>query len=185
MKIDDGKGKNGQMSVSVAQRGNVSAKTAHRIFYVSRDSGLAFNAIYEDITAAAGDVVAYLKNTSPSRNLFVKHIEFHSAENVKWKIHHVSGVAASGTVITPVNIDLASGRPAEATAMSGDTSITGLTNIAQLGSHRSQAAGDSYMDFEGALLLGPQDAVSVEYASGTTGLCSNDIFFWFEDLDHA
>lgn len=185
MKIEDGKGKNGDMSVSVAQRGNVSSKNADRSYYVSRDDGQAYNIVYDGMTVASGDYTAYLKNTSTTRNMFVATVEFHSVEACKWKIWSVTGTAASGETVTPTNLNLASGRTAEAIAMSGNTPITGLTTVAQLGSHRSQALGDSEMDFQGALLLGPGDAIVVEMDSGTTGLVSHDIFVWYENLDHA
>jgi len=180
--IEDGKGKNGKASVSAVQRLNVSAKTAPRSFYASRDFGLAYNAVYDEITGAAGDYVMYLKNTSSSRNLFIGHIEFHSVENVKWKVWEVTGTAAAGSTVTPSNFNLQSGIPAEASAMNGDTPITGLTNAKQLGTHRSQALGDSEMDFQGALLLGPNKAIAVEYDSGVTGVCSFDCFFWYETI---
>ena len=185
MKIEDGKGKNGDCSVSSVQRLNVSAKTAPRHFYASRDFGQAFNAVYDDMTVAAGEFAAYLKNTSTTRNLFVGHTEFHSAENVKWKIFEVTGTAASGATVTPSNFNLASGQPAETSAMSGDTAITGLTAVKQLGTHRSEAFGDSSMEFDGALVLGPGKAIAIEYDAGTTGLCSLDVFFWFEDIGAA
>lgn len=182
MKIEDGKGKNGDASVSSVQRLNVSAKIAERYFYASRDFGQAFNAVYDNQTVAAGEYSAYLKNTSTTRNLFVNHVEFHAVENVKWKIWEVTGTAASGETVTPSNFNLASGQPAEAIAMSGDTAITGLTTVKQLGSHRSEALSDSEMDYEGALILGPGKAIVVEYDTGTTGLCSHDIFFWYESI---
>jgi len=180
--IEDGKGKNGKASVSSVQRLNVSSKTAPRMFYASRDFGLAYNAVYDNITSAAGEYTAYLKNTSSTRNMFINHIEFHSAESVKWKIWHVSGTAASGETVTPTETNLSKNIPAEAIAMAGDTAITGLTNIAQVGTHRSEAFGDSEMDWSGALILGPGDAIAVEYDTGTSGLCSHDIFFWYEGL---
>jgi len=180
--IEDGKGKNGKMSVSTTQRGNVSAKTAPRKFYASRDDGLAYNAVYDPMTMAAGEYSAYLKNTSSTRNLFVSQIEFHSVESVKWKIWSVSGTAASGTAVVPTELNLSKGIAAEAVAMHGDTAITGLTTIVQVGSHRSQALSDSGMNFEGALILGPGDAIAIEYDTGTAGICSHDIFMWFEDL---
>jgi len=182
MKIEDGKGKNGDASVSSVQRLNVSGKNAPRYFYASRDFGLAFNAVYDDLTVAAGEYSAYLKNTSSTRNLFIGHVEFHSAESVKWKIWEVSGTAASGASLIPSSFNLASGIPAEADAMSGDTAITGLTTIKQIGSHRSEALSDSAMDFEGALILGPGKAIAIEYDTGTTGICSHDIFFWYETI---
>ena len=182
MKIEDGKGKNGDASVSVAQRLNVSSKTAERIYYISREDGRAYNAVFDDMASAAGEYTMYLKNTSSSRNLFIDEIEFHSVEAVKWKVWVVTGTAAAGETVLPTELNLAKSITAEATAMAGNTPITGLTNIAQVGSHRTQAAGDSGMDFHGALILGPGDAIAVEYDSGTAGICSHDCFFWFEEI---
>ncbi len=182
MRIEDGKGKNGAASVSTVQRLNVSGKNAPRMMYASRDFGLAYNAVYDGITAAANDYTAYLKNTSSTRNLYVSTIQFHSAENVKWKIWSVTGTAASGETVTPSALNLSKNIPAEATAMAGNTSITGLTTVVQLGAHRSPANGDSDMNYAGALILGPGDAIAIEYDAGTTGVCSHDIYMWFEDL---
>jgi len=180
--IEDGKGSGKKMSVSTTQRGNVSAKTAPRMYYASRDVGLAYNAVYDPMTMAAGEYSAYVKNSSSTRNLFISEIEFHSVENVKWKIWSVSGTAAAGTTVTPTELNLSKGIAAEAVCMHGDTAITGLTTIAQVGSHRSQALSDSGMNFQGSLILGPGDAIAIEYDTGTGGICSHDIFFWFEDL---
>lgn len=180
--IEDGKGSGRKASVSSVQRLNVSAKTAPRYFYASRDFGLAYNAVYDGITAAANDYTAYLKNTSSTRNLFINHIEFHSVEAVKWKIWTVTGTAAAGEAVTPTPFNVSKSITAEATAMAGDTAITGLTTVAQIGSHRTEATSEAGMHFEGALILGPGDAVAVEYDTGTTGICSHDIFFWFEDI---
>lgn len=182
MRIEDGKGKNGAASVSAVQRLNVSSKTAPRKFYASRDFGLAYNAVYDEMTAASGDYVAYLKNTSTDSNLFVDHIEFHSVENVKWKIWETTGTAASGTAITPTELFVGRGIPADVSAMSGDTAITGLTVSNQLGTHRSQALSDSAMNYAGSLILSPSRAMVIEYDTGTTGLCSIDIHFFFEKI---
>jgi hypothetical protein len=183
MKIEDGKGKNGDMSVSASQRGNVSAKTNPRIFYASRDDQQAYNAIMDNgFSAAAGNYVFYFKNTSTTRNCFIKHIEFHSVEAVKWRIWEVSGVAAAGTTITPSNLNLSSGLGAEAICMGGGATITGLTTIKQIGVHRTEALSESEMNYEDALILGPGKAIAVEYDTGTTGICEIDLFFHYEDL---
>ena len=182
MKIEDGKGKNGDMSVSVSQRGNVSAKTKNRLFYVSRDDGLAFNAVMPTFSAAAGEYVFYIKNTSADKNMMINHIELHSVEAVHWKFFEVTGTAAAGTAITPSNLNLGSGRQAEATCMGGGATITGLTLGKQLGSHRTEATGEAGMDWGGGLILSPNTAIVVEYDTGTTGLCEIDCLFHFETI---
>jgi len=186
MRIQDGKGKNGDMSVSSVQRGNVSAKTAPRMFYASRDFGECFNAIsLGDNDYAPGEYCFYAKNTSSTRNLFVKHIEFHATDALEWKIFEASGTAAGGTVITPSNLNLGSGIVAEASCMGGGAAITGLTAGKLIGTHRNTALSESEMNFDGALILTPNKAIVVELeaeAGGTSGICEVDLFFWYEDL---
>ena len=182
MKIEDGKGKNGDCSVSVAQRLNVSAKTRDRVFYVSRDDEQAFNAIMPSFSAAAGDYVFYLKNSSSTKNIFLHSIEFHSLQAVQWKVWQVTGTAAGGTVITPSNLNLGSGRTAEATCMGGAATITGLTLGNQIGTHRTQATGEAGMNFGQGLILAPNTAIVVEYDTGTTGLCEIDCVYHYEPI---
>ena len=186
MKIEDGKGKSGDMSVSASQRGNVSAKTAPRIFYISRDDERAFNAItVGGNDYAAGEFCFYLKNTSSTRNLMIQHLEFHSEDAVRFIINQVTGTAAGGTAITPSNLKLSSGIPAEATAMGGGAAITGLTVSKVIGTHRTTALSESEMDYGGALILGPGNAIAVEFdseAGGTSGIVEIDAFFHYEGI---
>lgn len=182
VKIDDGKGGGKQMSVSSTQRGNVSAKTANRIFYSSRDDGLAFAAIYDDVAAAAGEYVAYLKNSSSTKNLFIKDVSFGGVESIKWRIWVVSGTAAAGEEVTPTELNLSKSIPAEALAMAGNTAITGLTNIEQIGTHRTAAMQDGLAMRHSSTILGPNDAIAVEYETGTAGLCEIEVHFWYEEI---
>ena len=185
MIIEDGKGKNGAMSVSNVQRGNVSAKTNPRIFYSSRDEQKAYNAIMPSFSAAAGEYVFYIKNTSLTDNLFVKHIEFHGVQAVHWKVWEVTGTAAAGTTITPANLNLSSGLTSATICMGGGVTITGLTTVKQIGTHRTTAGGQGEMNYENALILGPNKAIAVEYDTGTTGLCEIDFSYHFESLSAA
>lgn len=178
--IEDGKGSGKKASVSTVQRLNVSAKTKNRLFYISRDDGLAYNAVMPSFSGTAGDYVFYLKNTAADKNLYINNIEYHSLQAVSWKVFQVTGTAAAGTVITPVNLNLGSGRPAEVTAMGGAATITGLTVGNQLGTHRTQATGDGQQDWGGGLILSPSTAIMIEYDAGTTGLCEIDCIFHFE-----
>tara|TARA_R110000822_G_scaffold59307_5_gene148033 strand:- start:281 stop:850 length:570 start_codon:yes stop_codon:yes gene_type:complete len=186
MKIEDGKGKNGDASVSAVQRLNVSSKTGPRMFYISRDDGLTFDAIsIGDNDYAAGEYCFYLKNTSATRNLYIQHLEFHSTDACRLVIDEVTGTAAGGTVIVPSNLNLGSGLLGEATSMGGGAAITGLTKVKQIGTHRNAALADSEMDYQGSLILSPNKAIAVEYDAeygGTTGIIEIDAFFWFETI---
>jgi hypothetical protein len=183
LQIEDGKGSGRSCSVSTVNRLNVSAKTNPRIFYSSRDDGLAFNLISTDSGATAGEYIFYIKNSSATRNLFVKHIEFHSANAAVWKVWEVTGTA-SGTTITSSNLNLSSGQVAEAVGV-GDGAITGLTTVKQIGTHRNDANGEGEMTYDDALILGTGKAIAVEYDTGTTGSAEIDCFFHYEDIGAA
>lgn len=181
--LDDGLGKNGPMEVNEDRRGNVSSSVNPRIFYSSRDKQSAYNAIMPEFGgsgAAAGNYVFYLKNDSKTEDIFIQHIEFHSVNSVKWKVWEVTGTAAGGTTITPGNLNLGSGKTADATCMGGGATITGLTTVKQIGTHRTEANGEGEMDYGDALILKSGNAIAVEYDTGTTGECEIDCFFHFE-----
>lgn len=166
-------------TVSSFNRLNVSAKTNPRLFYASRDEAQSFNAISDTSNAATGTYVHYLKNTSKTKNLFVKHIEFHSVNAAKWKIWHVTGTA-TGTDVVPSNLNLGSGLLAE-TECKGNGSVTGLSNIKQIGVHRNDALGEGAMEYDDSLLISPEQAIAIEYI-GATGDVETDIFFHFETI---
>ena len=179
--IQDGGGSGRLATVSSFFRLNVSAKTNPRIFYSSRDEGKAFNCISTDASAAAGDIIFYIKNTSTTDNLYMKHIEFHSENAAVWKVWNVTGTAAGSTSLTPSNLNLGSPNVAEATSR-GDGAITGLTNVKQIGTHRNGANGEGEMNYENALILPPGAAIAIEYDSGTTGAAEIDCFFHYETI---
>jgi len=181
MKIEDGKGKNGDMSVSVTQRGNVSAKTAPRPMYAGRDDGLSYSAIYH-FTAAAGEHVAYLKNTSETRNMFIGDISFGGVQSVLWKGFFVTGTAAAGESVTPIPTNKSKNIAAAAEAMAGDTAITGLTEAGEFTTRRSPANDTNEENFDGTVILGPGDAIAIEYDAGTSGIGEVDIHFHYEDI---
>ena len=178
--IQDGGGSGRLATVSAFFRLNVSAKTNPRTFYASRDEGQTFNAISIDTSAAAGDYIWYLKNTSTDKNLYVKHIEFHSTNAAVWAVWEVTGTA-SGTSITPANLNLGSANAAEAICI-GDGAVSGLTTVKRIGTHRNDALGEGEMLYEDALILAPNSAIAVEYDQGTTGAAEIDCFFHYETI---
>ena len=177
---NDGIGKNGPASVSVSRRGNVSAKTAPRKYYTSRDDQQTFDAIQPSFSATAGNYVQYLKNTSTSKNLFIDDVFCSSLNAAVFKVWEVTGTAAAGTTISPSNMNLASGLEAEAVSMGGGSTITGLTVVKQVGHLRVSAASHDDKEYDGALILGPNKAIAIEYDTGTTGLCETYIEFHYE-----
>ncbi len=168
-------------TVSVENRLNNSSKSNPRTFYVSRDDGLTFTLASVDSSAAAGDLIAYLKNDSTTRNVYIKEIQVSALNAALWKVFEVTGTAAGSSAITPSNINLASGQTADATAR-GDGALTGLTTADLIRSTRTTAGDAMNIVFDDALILGPSDAIAVEYDTGTTGAAEVNIMLHFEDI---
>jgi hypothetical protein len=182
MKIEDGEGSNGDMGVTASQRGKVSSRSSPRTLYAARDKGLSFSSIYT-FTAASGDYVAYLKNTSSTKNMFIGDVSMGGVNSILWKFWFVTGTAAAGEAVTPIPTNHSKKIPAEATAMAGDTTITGLTTDGNFSVFRSAAASSFEEHFDGSTILGPGDAMMIEYDTGASGVGEIDIHFHYEDLD--
>jgi hypothetical protein len=165
------------MDVTDKGEARVYSSSNPGIFHSSYEEQLAFNAIMPSFSAAAGDYVFYLKNTSTTHLIHIDSIEFHSVESVHWKIFQCTGTAAGGTDITANLLNLGGNNTAAAVSMGGGATITGLTIGTQVGTHRTQATGEASMTFGGALFLGSGQAIVVEYDTGTTGLCEIDCIF--------
>ena len=181
--IEDGKGRGYISSVSESNRLNVSSKSNPRAFYISRDDGLAFNVASVDVDADAGDIICYVKNTSTTRNLYVRQIHYGSLNAALWKTWQVTGTAG-GTEISPGNLNLTSGKSAEATAF-GSNPVTGLSLDKLLSSHRNTAGAHGIEPWEDVLVLGPNNAIAVEYDTGTTGPAEVNIEFHYEDITRS
>jgi hypothetical protein len=180
MRIADGAGSGKEASVTSDNRLDVSSRANPRIYYVSRDDGQAYSVSSNDASAAAGTYILYLKNTSTTRNLFVDDIILGGVETALWKIWFVTGTAAGGNAKTPVNLNKTSPNAADATAR-GDDSITGLTvSGEQIGTLRTPANDSKELATSDAIELGQNDAIAIEYDTGTTGIAEAEIVFYYE-----
>ena len=166
--IIDGKGRGYKAGVSSKNRllGSVESNlTGH---FVSVEDGLAFNINSIDSSADAGDYICDLKNTSKTNVLFIDLVRVSAANAALFKIFEVTGTAAGSSAITPKNLNLSSGKSAEATAR-GDGAITGLTADGIIANVRTSAGTSAAVPFDDILTLGTDDAIAIEYDTGTTG----------------
>jgi len=184
MQIEDGVGRGFLVSVSESHRLNVSAKTAPRPFYIARDDGRAFALDSIVASAAAGNIVLYLKNTSDTRNMFVDVICVSALNAALWKLSDATGTAAGGSVLVPGNLNRGSSLLAEVDSR-GDGSVTGTASSARLGAVRSAASSSAEFTFGGSLILVPNQAIQVEYDAGTTGAAEVAAVFHYEDVGRA
>ena len=164
--------------VTTDNRLDTSSRVNGRIYYQSRDSGKAFSITSFDTTAAT-EFMLYFKNDSTTEKFHVEIVTLSAVETVLWKLHQVTGTAAGGAVVTPVNLNLSSGVSASATAR-GTGAITGLTSSSVLDAIRTVATGGAELNLRDALILGEDDAIAIEYDTGTTGLCEAVIIGYYE-----
>lgn len=158
---------------------NVSSRVDDRIFYTSRDQGQAYSLRIEDDDAAAADLVLYLRNDSKDKRLYITDIHFNSENAGTFKIGFGDATAATGTAVTPVNLNRSSSNDADATAF-GNGAVGGVAASVFFATVRTPA--NTFIEWESkdALILGQNDNVIIEYDTGTTGDIELDIFFFIE-----
>lgn len=181
--VKDGTGKGTLARVSIDNRLDTSSRSNPRSYYVSRDDAQVYNATSDVTSAAAGDYVLYIKNTSTTNNLFIGAIEYHSTEAVQWRVWEVTGTPGGASSVEAKNLKLGSGNLADADVYA-NAAVTGLTTKGgAIGVHRTDTNGAADMEFGDSLILSPQTAIAIEYHAGTTGQCEIDCFMYFEDID--
>lgn len=172
---------NGVVHVNQRKRFDTSAMTDSRIYYISRDDEKAYIVSYDALTIVQNDVVSQLKNTSTDQNLVIAAGSFSSSVAQKFKINFCTGVAAAGETVTATNIH-SQGGAAEAAAMSGGTSITGLVIGAFVLSRRVLAGTTKNFDFSDSFILAPGAQIMVTCVGATGGEVDIDFLFHHESV---
>ena len=181
MLINDGQGKNGPMGVNAESRGKISSSNAERGFFAARDKGLSYSAVYI-FDAAATEHVAYLKNTSTDKNLFIGNVSIGTVNSVLFKLFFATGTATTGETVIPVPTNKARTLAAPASAIAGDTAIASLGVDGLVGIQRTTSNATVQKDYKGLLQLGPGEAVVWEYDTGSSGIGEIEALFHFEDI---
>jgi len=161
VRIEDGGGKNGNVTVSNNQRLDTSARAASRQYYESRDTGQVYTVISVDATAVANEETIYVQNTSTSKDMIIEKITISADVDSQWRVKFVTGTADGGSVITPVNLNKASSNTAAATCR-GNGAIGSITDDGDITIVRIGADGHDEVRFSEALRLGQDDAIAVE-----------------------
>lgn len=161
--------------VSDAKRLTVESVSESNVASASRESGRCFSIIAIDAGPVAAEYTAYVKNISSEKDFVIDQIITSQVDaDVIWKLSSVTGTAA-GTAIIPVSLNLEVDRPAtlELTALGGAAGVTGLTPVAELFTWMGGAVYSSYtLEVNGAIVLGQDKAIAVEYDAGTGSACS-------------
>jgi hypothetical protein len=119
--------------------------------------------------AATGEFVVYWRNASPNKELVISDIEVSAGEECRVKLHFVTGTAASGTELTPTNLNRGASRsaPDDSTvmAMEGNTTtpISGLTSASLIDIVGIPvASGHESLNIGDRVRLGQNDAIALE-----------------------
>jgi hypothetical protein len=112
----------------------------------------------------AADEFFYMKNDNTRHDIIISRLQFNAASAETITLARVTGTAAGGTTLTPVNRTLGSGQVPSATIESG-VDITGLTPGANLEIWEG-TTGDPIDLTNRPIVLGPTEAVAL---SATTG----------------
>ena len=179
LQIEDGRGTGSLVKITNDNRMSVNSKQGRRSYYISRDEGQTYNIISHDATAAAGTFICYMQNTSTSLNMFIDLIRVGGENTALWKVWFVTGTAAGGNALTATNLNRSSSNAADVNAR-GDDSITGLTTDVEIATMRAPANADVDIPFDDTLILGQNDALAVEYDTGTTGIAEVLARVYFE-----
>ena len=141
-------------------RTRVSARTASRIEYNSRNQENAFSWTSQYL-AGAGDLVLFLRNTHEEKRIFIDNIEFGSDVNALFTVKKVTGSASGTNNIDAFNISFESSEPAESVCKfnpSGTQTDDGTGRIILCEANRSEAR-----QFDGYILdiAGPSKALAI------------------------
>lgn len=169
LQIEDGTGSGVSAGVTLDNRFMVDSRNARRSFFISRDEGQVYNLNSHDASAEAGTFIAYWKNTSTTRSLVIDLLRVGAVETVLWKVWFVTGTATGGNVLIPTNLNSNSSNVAEATAR-GDDAIANISTVTQIANARTPANESLNVPFDNTLIIGQNDAIAVEYNTGTTGI---------------
>jgi hypothetical protein len=166
LQIEDGLG-TGRLA-GISTTGNrllVDSRSDTRIYFISRDNGDAYTMVSIDTPSAGGEYNFYFKNTSTTQKFYVSDIEVGAADLAIFKLSVVTGTA-SGTTITPTNLNLTSGNVATATVL-GNGAISGLTESSVLAVISVPADSTEAFKTSDSLVLGQGDAIAVEFDTGS------------------
>ena len=165
VQINDPDGK----AVGVSLTGNrldVSARADSRIYYVSRDDGQAYSITSIDSPSAADEYNLFFKNTSSNKNFVVSEFLVSSAVLTIFKISTVTDATpATGTAITPVNLNATSANEADATVL-GNAAVVNLVEKNLLFTLNINADDQVHFDTHDSIILGKNDAIAIEYDVG-------------------
>ena len=141
-------------------RSSVSARTAPRIAYNSRNQENAFSWT-ANYLAGADDLVLFLRNTHAEKRLFIDNIEFGSDADAVFTVKRVTGTASGTNHVTGFNLNFESTEVADCVCKcdpGGTQTDDGIVRII-----RCKANSSEVRRFDGYILdkAGPSKALAI------------------------
>lgn len=136
-------------------------------------------------SAAAEGAALYVKNTSPTKPVHVGAVRTCSdvMGNIKWTMNHGATSHNTGTgtqtTATAENMNTQSNLALSADLYAGTngTTVTGGTQVTQWIDH---GPGHSVQDFEGGMIIGPGDSMSILATPSATGDLCLQMIVWYD-----
>ncbi len=162
LQIEDGTGSGFQTQVNSDNRLATDAVQKTEEHFLNEDRGKVWTLPFEDVTlAAVNDIFFYFKNTSSTVHYNITSIRIASDAVGQVKLLVVSGTAAGGTNITPVNRNLGSSSSVSGIIQSG-ADITGLTDDGILGFMQLDTIDRQFkLGFGSEIIITPNMAVAL------------------------
>ncbi len=179
--IGDGKGGGGPWEIK-KNRGQVDSSVETAFERHSHD-GNSYSWTNVSYNMTAADTIISVRNTSSSKNLQITKVIM-STGVTTFAEHHVTDASAAlaGTAITGVNLNFNSGNVAEADAKGDETTNSSQGTL--ILTSALVATFDTEVDWEGALILGTNDAYGIDYTvDDTTSAMKITIWGYFEDKE--
>lgn len=179
IKIEDGAGGGKTSKVNNKNRLDVSSANFSEAHLIAAIDAQCYS-YTSSFSAATGNEILYIKNTSKSKKLILSEIYVGGVNTGLFEIFEVTGTAA-GTAITAKNTNLASSNAADSVEF-GDASVTGLTIGDRMALLRTPANTSAKLDTQDAIILGLNEAIAITY-TGSTGTVDAFVLAYFESED--
>lgn len=137
-----------------------------------------------DPDPAGGELLLYIKNIDPSRDFVISVIESYSADaDVEWILSGTDAVTATGTVITPANLNLGVTKAAALDVRGGAAGVGGCTETTVVYKNWFNGVANTteYIYLQDSLILPYGTSVAFEYQAGTTNACTLCVRGYFRD----
>lgn len=171
IQLEDGKGSGRSVQVNDDNQLMTKSITEAEIEFVSEAEGLTFAWCSGTQATSAGDTILLVKNTSTTKTIRIDTVTMSADTDTRAIIHVPTSEVTSptGTAVTGTNLNITSSNVADASAIRDETTNS-QGNIVWSGEIYATER-PVMVEFNGALILGTNDSVAIDYVSGQTAVC--------------